>query len=133
MTAAAAGLAPAQPEVAAQVQLTGHPCQAALAHQLRPQPGQVSLGQGGEAVEQVVRHHHAQHGVTQKLQTLVGAGGTHVVLIGIGAVGQRVFQKPGVPELIPQLLFQWFHIQSFFKVGMVSISLDTGLLGARVM
>ena len=113
--AAAAALLPlAQFQVAAQVQGLGHLHQAALAHQGRPDAGQVPLGQVRPGAVEVVCHHETQNRVPQKLQPLVAGHPLLPVLVGIGAVGQGVFQQRGIAEGVADLLFQGLHgVRSF--------------------
>ena len=59
--------------------------------------------------EQVVRRHHTQHGVSQKLQPLIALAPSRLVLVGVGAVGQSVFQQGPLVEAVTQLFFQGFH------------------------
>ena len=66
-------LAPAQLQIPAQVQLAGHLIEALLAHQRRPDPGQVPLRQVRVLGEQKFRRDESQHGISQKLQPLVAA------------------------------------------------------------
>ena len=101
----AAGLLPfAQAQVLPQVQLCGHLHQALFAHQSRPGTGQLPLGQVGVVAVQVVGHHHAQNGISQKLQPLVALE-LAPALVGTGAVGQGVFQQGRILERVSQLFF----------------------------
>ena len=59
LTAAAALLAPAQLQIAAQIQGLGHLHQTSLADQGRPDAGQIPLGQIGPVAVQVVGHHQS--------------------------------------------------------------------------
>ena len=103
-TAAAGLLSLAQQQVGTQIQGLRHLHQALLAHQGGPHPGQLSLGQIGMAPVQVVGHHHAQDGVSQKFQPLIALQ-LAPALIGAGAVGQSVFQQLPVLKLVAQLFF----------------------------
>ena len=114
--AASAGLlALPQLQIGAQLQHLGHLRQALLAHQGGPGAGQIPLRQVGVGAVQVVGHHHAQHRIPQKLQPLVALHPFGPVLIGIGAVGEGVFQQGPVGKPITQLLFQGLHGRSFLS------------------
>ncbi|MPN54540.1 hypothetical protein SDC9_202210 [bioreactor metagenome] len=81
-------------------------CQAALADQRGPQPGQAALGEVRAGSVEVLGHHHAQHRITQKLQPLIAAQSGVPVLIGIRAVGKGVAEQVYVPKRISELFFQ---------------------------
>ena len=83
MTAAACLFAFAQLQIAAEIQLLRHLMQALLAHQRRPDPGQIALRQIRVPCEKVFRRHKAQHAVPQKFQPLIAAQPLHAMLIGI--------------------------------------------------
>ena len=97
------------PPVAAQIQLLRHLVQALLAHQRRPDAGQVPLRQVGMLDEQKFRRHEAQHGVSQKLQPLVAVQPGGAVLVGVGAVAQRLGQQGRIPERVIQFFLQFLH------------------------
>ena len=110
---AAAGLLPlAQLQVGAQLQALGHFHQAALTHQGRPGAGQIPFRQVGVGAEQVVGHDHTKHRVPQKFQPLIALQSLGLVLVGVGAVGEGVFQKGPVGKPVTQLFFQCLHGRS---------------------
>ena len=88
-------LPPAQLQVSPQPKLVGHLHQALFAHKGRPGPGQVPFGEVGMLFVEIVRRHHAQNGIAQKLQPLVAAE-PPPVLVGVGGVGQGVLQQLAV-------------------------------------
>ena len=100
LPAAAGLLAPAQLQIRAQAQLPGHLVEALLAHQGRPDAGQVPLRRVRVLAEEELRRHKAQHGVPQELQPLVAPDAGGPVLVGIGAVVQRLLQQGRVPEAV---------------------------------
>ena len=84
--------------------------QIALTDQIRPDPGQISLRLiGVQRIEKISRH-KPQHAVAQKLQPFI-TGAAIPFFIGIGAVGQGIFQQAFIPEGIAQPFFQ-FRIHS---------------------
>ena len=98
MAAAAGLLALAQLQIAAQIQLLGNLVKALLAHQRRPDSGQIPLRQVRVPGEEILRRHKAQHAVAQKLQPFVAAKPLGAMLIRVGAVIQRLPQQFLVPE-----------------------------------
>lgn len=77
--------------------------QALLTHQGGADAGQVALRQLRVLFEQVLGGHKAQHGVAQKLQTLVAAYPLAAVLVGVGAVVQGGTEQLRVTEGVAQL------------------------------
>ena len=57
----------------------------------------------------MVGHHQPQHGIPQELQPLVAGKPALPVLVGIGAVGEGIFQQPYILKGIVQLFLQRFH------------------------
>ena len=112
LPAAAGLLAPAQLQILAQAQLLRHLVQALLTHQRRPDPGQVPLRQVRVVAEQELRRDEAQYGVPQELQPLVAVQPGGPVLVGVGAVAQRLLQQSRVPEAVIQFFLQVPHIVS---------------------
>ena len=81
--------------------------QAALTHQVSTDSREVALRAVRQAAVQGICHHKAQNAVAQKLQAFVAAAAVPP-LVGIGAVGQRIFQKRLVLEVIAQAALQFF-------------------------
>ena len=102
-------LAPAEPDVFAQAQLRRNLVQALLANELRPQPGHTALRQLRETPVQLIRHDHAQHRVSQKLQALVALAAAAAVLVSVGAVSKRRHQQSAVTEAVTQFFLQRIH------------------------
>lgn len=105
-------LAVAELNILAQPQPLRHLVQALLAHERRADARQVALGQIRVAVEQIVRRHHAEHGVAQKLQPLVAAEAA-AVLVGVGAVVERALEQFLVFKRVIQPFFQRMHFFSY--------------------
>ena len=78
-----------------------------LADEVSADARQLSLRSGGEAPVEIVRHDEAQNGIAQKFQPFIVTDAAVTVLIGIGAVGQRVCQKGLVVKDIPKSFFQF--------------------------
>ena len=57
-------------------------------------------------VIQEIRRHDAEYRVAQELQPLIALAGVRMALVGIGAVGQRRFEKLLVFKLIADFFFQ---------------------------
>ena len=102
-------LAPAQAHIAAQAELGGHGVQALLADEARAQAGHPPFRHVGEAPVERIRHHHAQHGVAQKLQPLGALAAGGAALVGKGAVRQRGLEKRPVAEMVAELFLKGFH------------------------
>ena len=100
MAAAAMALPMAQLQHLSQLQPPCHLCQALFTDQLSPELCQLSLRLVRVSAEQMLRHHQAQNGVPQEFQPFVAGGALPAVLIGIGTVGQRIFQQRLVPERV---------------------------------
>ena len=89
-----------------------HGVRAEPAHERRADARQIALGQIRVAVEQIVRRHHAEHGVAQKLQPLVAAEAA-AVLVGVGAVVERALEQLLVFKRVIQPFFQRMHFFSY--------------------
>ena len=109
LPAAAGFLAAAQLQIHTQSQLPCHLIQALLAHQCRADAGQIALRQIGVTGKQELRRHESQHGISQKLQPLVAVQSGSPVLVGVGAVVQRLLQQGRIPEGIVQFFLQFPH------------------------
>lgn len=64
-----------------------------LADEVGADARQLSLRSGGKAPVEIVRHDEAQNGIAQKFQPFIVMNAAVTVLIGIGAVGQRVVRR----------------------------------------
>ena len=74
LRAAATRLAFAQPQHLRQAQLQRHAMQAVFSHQVGSHARQVAFVGTGKAVEQQARDRQAEHGISQKFETLVVVG-----------------------------------------------------------
>src|SRR6267143_704158 len=100
---AAPQLAFAQLQVIADAERLRQLMQGLLAHQLRAQPRQVSLGKLVEALEQLGRDHAVQNPVAQELQSLVVKGAET-------AVRERPQQQLGPGKTVSDLLLKAFPV-----------------------
>ena len=123
---AAGLLAPAQFQEPAQVQLFRHLVQTLLAHQRRPDTGQIPLRQIRVLSKQELRRHKAQNGIPQELQPLVAVQMLCAVFVGIGTVahdlhghavidgiGHLAGQKPAPDQAVQAVLLaaqRFFHL-----------------------
>ncbi len=98
---------PAKPDVAPQTEVGGPIGQIAGADQVSPQLGQHPLAQVGVPVEQIVAHHQLEHGISQKLEPLVGFGQS--LLVGVGLMQQSQLKQTRVAEAILQDPLQRFE------------------------
>jgi hypothetical protein len=83
-------LAPAQPQVLAELEVTGNPRQRAHVHHSGAQLGEPALGEVRMVAEQRLRDDDAEHGVPEELQPLVRRQPT--VLVRERTVGEGVLQ-----------------------------------------
>ncbi len=92
--------APAKPDVAPEPEVGGPVGQVASADQVSPQLGKHPLAQVAVSGEQVAAHHKLEHGVAEKLESLVGLG--HPLLVGVGLMQQSQLEQTRVAEAILQ-------------------------------
>ena len=86
--------------------------QARLADKLRAQAGHPAFRQLRLMVIQEIRRRQTQDRIAQELQALVALAVRAVLLVGIGAVGQRGFQQRDILKLITDFFFQFMHVRS---------------------
>ena len=106
---AAALLAVAELEIAAQLQLLRDLVQTFLAHERRADARQLALRRVGVPRKEKLRRDEAEHAVAQKLQPLVAHALRAAVLIGIGAVTQSLGQQSHIAEAVAQLMLQFLQ------------------------
>src|SRR5690606_6991259 len=86
-------LALAEAKLLLNLQAQRDACQGITTDQVRPQPAQLALGEGGKPVIQEFPHHQAQYGVAEELQAFV-VGCTDT------AVRERQAQQPRIAKPI---------------------------------
>jgi len=96
---AAAPDAAAEAEVISELEPLGELRQSFLAHQAGAQQRQFVFAHARLRSEQLVRHHVAEHGITQELQALV-------VNPARALVGKRLIQQCPVDETVPESPFE---------------------------
>ena len=109
LSAAAALLPVAEADIVAQMQRERHTVQRLLTDELGPQAAHLPLRHVGIELIEPRRRDHAEHGIAQKLEPLVAGVAPRAVLIGIGAVHERMLQQPPVAECVAQTGLQRLH------------------------
>ena len=109
LSAAAALLPVAEADIVAQMQCERHTVQRLLTDELGPQAAHLPLRHVGIELIEPRRRDHAEHGIAQKLEPLVAGVAPRAVLIGIGAVHERMLQQPPVAERVAQTGLQRLH------------------------
>ena len=99
----------AEADIVAQMQRERHTVQRLLTDELGPQAAHLPLRHVGIELIESRRRDHAEHGIAQKLEPLVAGVAPRAILIGIGAVHERMLQQPPVAERVAQTGLQRLH------------------------